>query len=343
MRTTAAILVETNKPLVIDEIEIPKLKPGQVLVKIDFSGVCHTQLLEAFGKRGNDPYLPHLLGHEGSATVIEIGDDVKKVKIDDSVILSWMKGDGANVMGTIYNWKGKSVNSGAITTFSKHAVVSENRCTVISKEFPKDKAALLGCALPTGMGVVFNTAKPQENQSIAIFGCGGIGLCAIQAAAIAKCNPIIAIDINFEKLTLAKEFGATHLINASEDNPIQKINEICTLDFAIEASGSPVAMKQALESVKNQGGSAVIVGNAQHGKTLNLDPKQFNMGKRLLGTWGGDNNPKIHFPKYCQLVELSNFKIAPFLKAKYSLENIQLALNNLRDGKCLRPLIDMSI
>jgi len=343
MHTAAAILVETNKPLVIDEIEIPKLKSGQVLVKIDYSGVCHTQLLEAFGKRGDDPYLPHLLGHEGSGEVLEIGTDVTKVKVGDHVILSWMKGSGANVMGTVYNWKGKSVNSGAITTFSKHSVISENRCTVIPKEFPKDKAALLGCAVPTGLGAVFNTAKPIPNQSIAVFGCGGIGLCAIQAAAISECNPIIAIDINPEKLNQAKQYGATHLINATQVDPVKQINEICSLDFAIEASGSPLAMKQALESVKNQGGSAVIVGNAHHGKTLNLDPKQFNLGKKLIGTWGGDNIPDYHFPRYCKLIEQKSFNTTPFLGAIYSLEKIQDALTDLHNGRCLRPLIDMSI
>jgi len=343
MHTTAAILVETNKPLVIDEIEMPALKPGQVLVKIDYSGVCHTQLLEAFGKRGNDPYLPHLLGHEGSGEVLEVGPDVSKIKAGDHVILSWMKGAGANVMGTVYNWRGKSVNSGAVTTFSKHSVVSENRCTVIPEKFPKDKAALLGCAVPTGLGAVFNTAKPEPNQSIAIFGCGGIGLCAIQAATISECSPIIAIDINIDKLDQAEKCGATHLINAKEVDPVKQINEICSLDFAIEASGSPLAMQQALESVKNQGGSAVIVGNAQHGKMLTLDPKQFNLGKKLFGTWGGDNIPDYHFPRYCKLVEQDAFNASLFLESKYSLEKIQDALTDLHAGKCLRPLIDMSI
>ncbi len=343
MHTTAAILVETNKPLVIDEIEIPTLKPGQVLVKIDYSGVCHTQLLEAFGKRGNDPYLPHLLGHEGSGEILEVGPDVSKIKAGDHVILSWMKGAGANVMGTVYNWKGISVNSGAVTTFSKHSVVSENRCTVIPEKFPKDKAALLGCAVPTGLGAVFNTAKPEPNQSIAVFGCGGIGLCAIQAASISECSPIIAIDINIEKLNQAEKCGATHFINAKEVDPVKQINEICSLDFAIEASGSPLAMQQALESVKNQGGSAVIVGNAQHGKMLTLDPKQFNLGKKLFGTWGGDNVPDYHFPRYCKLIEQDAFNATLFLESKYSLEKIQDALTDLHSGKCLRPLIDMSI
>ena len=160
MQTKAAILVETGRPLIVDMINIPKLKPGQVLVKIKYSGVCHTQLLEARGHRGADPFLPHCLGHEGSGIVAEVGPNSNKVKVGDPVILSWIKGSGANIPGSVYDWNGKKVNAGAITTFSEYAVISENRLTAIPKDFPLKEAALLGCAVPTGLGTIFNTAKP---------------------------------------------------------------------------------------------------------------------------------------------------------------------------------------
>ncbi len=342
MKTLAAILVELNKPLIVDEIEIPKLKPGQVIIEINYSGLCHTQLLEAKGHRGKDDFLPHLLGHEGSGKVIEIGPEVKKVKKDDLVILSWMKGSGANVFNTIYNWKDKDVNAGAITTFSKHSIISENRLTKLPNNFSLKTAALIGCALPTGLGSVFNTARPKPGQSLAVFGCGGIGLCALQGAVISRCSPIIAVDINSEKLLTAKKFGATHLIDAKTQNPIEEIQNICSLDFAIEASGSPIAMTQALYSVRNQGGCAVIVGNAHHGQTLQLDPKQFNMGKRILGTWGGDNNPDEHFPKYCNLINDNQLKISHLTNDIYKLQDVNRALDDLEKGKALRPIIDMS-
>src|SRR5271170_3838501 len=126
MQTQAAILVEPNR-IVVDDLSLPPLKPGQVLVEIKYSGICHTQLLEVRGHRGHDPYLPHCLGHEGSGIVVEIGPKVEKVKPGDTVILSWMKGTGANVPGSIYDWKGKPVNAGAITTFSRRSILSENR------------------------------------------------------------------------------------------------------------------------------------------------------------------------------------------------------------------------
>ncbi|MBM3208386.1 MAG: zinc-binding dehydrogenase [Chlamydiae bacterium] len=343
MHTLAAILVNTSEPLVIDNIKIPALKTGQVLVEVKYSGVCHTQLLEARGHRGEDKFLPHCLGHEGSGIVVEIGKDVKKVKAGDRVILSWIKGSGENVMSTIYDWNGRNVNAGAITTFSKYAIISENRVTPIPNTFPMDEAALLGCALPTGLGSVFNTASPKPGQSLAVFGCGGVGLCAIAAANTAGCVPIIAVDILQSKLDLASKMGATHVINAKETDVVSEIQKICNLDYAIEATGSPIAMSQALKSIRPQGGTAVIVGNAKHGSQLSIDPSLLNQGKRILGTWGGDNDPDIHYPRYCNLLKYGKINVDPFIQKKYALESAEEALKDLESGAVLRPLIDMSL
>lgn len=342
MRTQAAILVEKNH-IVIDEISLPPLQPGQVLVEIKYSGVCHTQLLEVRGHRGPDPFLPHCLGHEGAGIILEVGPKVEKVKAGDTVILSWMKGIGANVPGSIFDWKGKRVNAGAITTFSRHSILSENRVTKISPDFPMKEAALIGCAIPTGLGVVFNTAQPKAGESLAVFGCGGIGLCALLGAQIIGCVPRIAIDLNPQKLVLAKAMGATHCIDASKEDPVASLQKIGALDYAIEATGSPIAMNQAIKSVRAQGGTAVIVGNAHAGHSLNIDPKEFNQGKRLLGTWGGDNQPDLHFPRYCNLIRYGHLKLTPFTEHMYSLNQIDKALSDLETGQVLRPLIDMSI
>jgi S-(hydroxymethyl)glutathione dehydrogenase/alcohol dehydrogenase len=345
MKTVAAVLVETGKPLVLASLEIPDLKAGQVLVEISFSGVCHTQISECRGYRGKDNYLPHCLGHEGSGIVREIGPGVTKVRRDDHVILSWIKGSGADVPGTTYRWDGRSVNSGAITTFSRYSVLSENRLTVLPRDFSLRNAALLGCAVPTGAGVVFNTANPKPGQSIAVFGMGGIGLCAVSAAAIAGCKPIIAVDIRPEKLTAARKMGATDVIHASTVNPVDEIKKICPagLDFAMEASGRPEVMLQALQSVRNQGGTAVIVGNARHGEHLELDPHQLNLGKRLLGTWGGDNQPDRDYPRYCELISSGKLNIDLLLSNIYRLTEINEAIGDLETGKALRPLIDMAL
>ncbi|HEX8096993.1 MAG TPA: alcohol dehydrogenase catalytic domain-containing protein, partial [Pyrinomonadaceae bacterium] len=129
MKTTAAILVKTGGPLELVELEIPALKPGQALVEVAWSGVCHTQVLECRGYRGEDKFLPHCLGHEGSGVVKEVGPGVGKIKPGDRVILSWIKGSGGDVPGTVYSWGGRKVNAGGITTFSRHSVISENRLT----------------------------------------------------------------------------------------------------------------------------------------------------------------------------------------------------------------------
>ena len=185
MKTDAAILNELQKPLVVTDIEIPSLKPGQVLVDISYSGICHTQLSECKGNRGEDKFLPHCLGHEGSGVVREIGSGITKVKVRDRVIISWIKGTGADVSSTVYQWGNTRVNAGGVTTFSRQSVISENRLTVIPNDISMEAAALIGCAVPTGMGAVLNTAHPRPGQSIAIFGTGGIGLCAVAGCAAA--------------------------------------------------------------------------------------------------------------------------------------------------------------
>lgn len=345
MKTQAAILVETGKPLELVELEIPALKPGQVLVEIAFSGVCHTQLLEARGYRGADPFLPHCLGHEGSGVVLETGPGVTRVKPGEAVVLSWIKAAGMNVPGVVYTWGDKKVNAGAVTTFSRHAVISENRLTPIPAGISMRHAALLGCAIPTGFGIVFNTANPQPGQSLAVFGVGGIGLCAIAAAAMAGCVPVIAVDVLAEKLDLAMQLGATYAINAAQTDPVAEINRLCGggVDFAVEASGRPAVMAQALHSVRAQGGVAAIAGNAHHGEHLAINPAQLNQGKQLRGSWGGDSVPDRDFNRYGRLLNASKFNPELLLTTTYSLAGINQALTDLETGVTPRPLIEMGL
>jgi S-(hydroxymethyl)glutathione dehydrogenase/alcohol dehydrogenase len=344
VKTLAAVLVETGRPLELAELEIPLLKPGQILVEVGFSGVCHTQVLEARGHRGPDLFLPHCLGHEGSGTVLEVGPGVTKVKPGEAVVLSWMQGSGANIPGTTYQWNGRTVNSGAITTFSRHSVLSENRVTPVPKNVAPRTAALLGCAVPTGFGAVFNAAQPRPGQSIAIFGVGGIGLCAVAAAAISGCMPVVAIDVRSEKLEWARQMGATHSILAGGGDPVEEILKLCPggADFAIEASGRTVVMEQALKIVRARGGTAVVIGNARQGERLALDPRELNQGKRLFGTWGGDNLPDRDFPRYGRLLGSGRVSLSPLLGREYSLEDINRALDELEAGEVARPLVDMS-
>jgi S-(hydroxymethyl)glutathione dehydrogenase / alcohol dehydrogenase len=345
MRTRAAILVETGKPLVISDLEIPPLKPGQVLVEVAYSGICHSQLLECQGGRGVDRFLPHCLGHEGSGIVREIGPGVTLVKPGDRAILSWIKGPGMDVPGTQYSWDGRTVNAGGVTTFSRHTVVSENRLTPLQEALPMGVAALLGCAVPTGVGSVIHTAEATAGQSVAVFGLGGVGLSAIAGAALAGANPVIGIDLRTERFEVASRMGMTHGIDPHPVDLAKALQDLCPsgLDIAIEASGTVTAMRQALQCVRARGGKAVIVGNARHGERIELDPGEFNQGKRLLGTWGGDTVPQRDFPRYARLVREGTLKIDPLISGSFSLAQINEALESLETGRTVRPLIDLSL
>lgn len=344
MKTTAAVLVELGKPLEIADLEIPPLKPGQVLVEVAYSGVCHTQVGEARGHRGEDRFLPHCLGHEGSGVVAEVGPGVTKVKPGDRVILSWIKGSGADVPGTVYHWNGRSVNAGGITTFATFSVISENRLTLIPDGMSMRLAALVGCAVPTGAGVIFNTAQPKPGQSVAVFGVGGIGSCAIAAASLAGCTPVIAVDVNPDKLALARRLGATHTVSAKDADPVAELQKLCKggVDFAVEATGLAPVMRQALAAVRSQGGAAVVVGNARFGEKLEIDPRELNQGKRLLGTWGGDNVPDRDYPRYCRLMTAGRLDLSPLLSRSYRLTDVNAALDDLEHGRAARPLLDIA-
>ena len=163
----AAVLTKLGNPLeIIEGIEVPELRPGQVLVKVSYAGVCHSQLMEARGKRGDDPFLPHMLGHEGTGVVVEIGEGVTKVKVSDHVVLGWIKGEGADAGGTKYMApNGQIINSGGVTTFSDYTVVSENRLVPLPEGTPDDLGVLYGCALPTGMGIVLNEISNPRIRS----------------------------------------------------------------------------------------------------------------------------------------------------------------------------------
>ena len=335
--------MEPGEPLAVADLEIPVLKRGQVLVEIAFSGVCHTQVLECKGHRGPDRYLPHCLGHEGSGTVVEVGPHVSKVVPGQGVILSWISGSGIRAGGTIYSWEGRTVNAGPVTTFGKHAVVSEDRVVPLEKKLPLKEAALWGCAVPTGFGSVFNVACPEAGESLAVFGAGGIGLCAVAAASLANCAAVVAVDLLAEKLDLAKSMGATHVIDASCEDPVEALDRLfdAGVDCAIEATGRPDVMDQALRSVRARGGRAVVVGNAPHGERFCLDPCQLNQGKKLLGTWGGDWVPDRDFPRFLDLYSSSEADLTQLISKVYSLEKINQAIEELSSGSVVRPLIDM--
>jgi S-(hydroxymethyl)glutathione dehydrogenase/alcohol dehydrogenase len=273
--------------------------------------------------------------------VLEIGEGVSKVKPGDHVVLSWIKGSGIDVPGTTYKWGDKTVNSGAISTFMEKTVVSENRLIPIDRSFPLREAALLGCAIPTGAGVIFNEMKLKEKQSIAVFGIGGIGASAILAASHAKAYPIVAIDVHDEKLERAKQLGATHAIHAIRENPLAKIGEIFQgkgVDFALECAGRKEVMETAFESIK-AGGLCVLAGNLPKGQKIEIDPFELIRGKKIVGTWGGSAHVDQDIPRFAEVFLKNKEALKLLISHEVPLSGINELMQALYQGKIARGLV----
>lgn len=339
----AAVLYETNKPLVIENLKVPEPEFGQVLVKVYFSGICHKQMEEIQGYRGPDPYLPHLLGHEGAGVVEAIGPGVTNVAPGDHVVLSWIKGAGINSRTPTYYKGEQPINAGWITTFNEYAVVSENRVTAISKDMPLDKATLLGCAVATGVGVVINQARVMPGSTVAVFGVGGIGLNVVQGAALVNADRIIAVDIVDAKLEMAKEFGATHTINAVKQNPVQQIIELTGntgVDYAFETIGKIETMEQAYESAQKYGGYVNIVGVPPYGGKISVDAYHLHDGKCLVGTSGGKTWKEKDFPKYIELYFAGKLKLDELITHRFGLDEINDAFLAMEKGELGRAIVE---
>lgn len=343
MKFKAAVLYEQNKPLVIEELETQALGHGQVLVKILYSGICQTQVNELKGIKGPDKYIPHALGHEASGVVQEIGPGVTRIRLGDYVVLSWIKGPGLEVPSMQYLRGTTKINAGAVTTFSTFSVVSENRITKIPREVPADVAALLGCAVATGAGMVKNTLKAEPGSSIAIFGLGGVGLSAVMFAGVAGCAKIIAVDIYDSKLEFAKKFGATHTINCANEPVLEKIRELTGsgADYAIESSGVKEVMELAFEAVRF-GGTAVLAGNIRKGDKVAIDPYALIHGKKIFGTWGGETRTDEDIPFYAELYLQGKLRVDMLITHRYKLEDINAAFAELRTGAVGRALIKLT-
>ncbi|MBT5400193.1 zinc-binding dehydrogenase [bacterium] len=341
----AAILKKLNKPLEIEDIEWSALEYGQVLVKLSYSGVCHSQLMEAQGKRGDDKFLPHLLGHEATGVVLRVGQNVSKVKEGDRVVLGWIQGKGINAEPAKYiNHEGCVVNSGRVTTFSEYSVVSENRLIKLPHEIPMDVGVLFGCAIPTGSGIIINEIQPEDGTTIAIFGLGGIGLSALMATNIYKFYKVIAIDIEDSKLELAKEFGATNVINSSNGNVLEKIYELTGgkgVDYAVEASGLTAIIELAFKSVRNNGGLCVFASHPENGEEIKLNPFDLICGKQIKGSWGGGCDPDVDLPIFFKLYMDGLLPLEKLVDKIYPLEDINNALFDLENREVFRPLIEI--
>ena len=341
----AAILVEQNQPLTVDEVGLPsELDFGQVLVKVHCSGICGSQLGEIAGVKGLDLHLPHLLGHEGSGIVADTGPNVSRFKEGDHVVLHWRPSNGIESKPPKYSWNGKTLNAGLVTTFNQYAIVSENRLTIIPDNFDMKSATLFGCAVTTAFGVVNNDAKIKVGQSIVILGVGGLGLNIAQAASMVSANPIVGVDLHEQKLEIGKKFGLTHTFVGAKGNVNDAIRDIVGpngADAVIDTTGNPRIIEQAYE-LTQPNGTTIMVGVPKKGDNISIYSLPLHFSKNLTGSHGGDAVPDLEIPRYIGLIEAGKMTFDGIISHEFSLDDINEALNLFRIGEPGRIVIEMS-
>src|SRR6202050_586995 len=339
----AAILAQSRQSLVVDEIALPDaLGVGQVLVKVLYSTICGAQLNEIAAAKGPDKFLPHLLGHEASARVLETGPGVTTVNQGDTVVLHWRPSPDIQCPPPAYKWRGARLNAGWITTFNDYAVISENRMTVIAPDYDLRNAPLLGCAVTTAAGVINNDAKVKIGESVVVFGVGGVGLNVVQFAQLAGAYPIVAVDLIDAKLAMAKERGATHCINSAGagdlDGEIRKIVGKPGPDKVIETTGVKSVIEFAY-NLTHADGTCVLVGVPNEKVTIYTLPIHFN--KVLTGSHGGEAVPQVDIPRLIRLNRAGRLSFDGIITHEFTLDHINDALDLVRSGAAGRVVLNV--
>ncbi|MCV6621334.1 MAG: S-(hydroxymethyl)glutathione dehydrogenase/class III alcohol dehydrogenase [Cellvibrionaceae bacterium] len=367
IKSRAAVAWGPGQPLAIEEVDVMLPKAGEVLVKIEASGVCHT---DAFTLSGDDPegVFPCILGHEGGGVVTQVGAGVSSVKVGDHVIPLYTPECGqckfctsgkTNLCQKIRETQGKGLMPDGTTrfykdgkpiyhymgcsTFSEYTVLPEIALAKVNKEAPLEEVCLLGCGVTTGMGAVINTAKVEEGDTVAVFGLGGIGLSAIIGATMAKASRIIAIDINENKFDLAKRLGATECINPQNyDKPIQEVIIDLTdggVDYSFECIGNVNVMRSALECCHKGWGESVIIGVAGAGQEISTRPFQLVTGRVWRGSAFGGVKGRSELPGYVERYLDGEFQLNDFITHTMELDKINEAFDLLHKGESIRSVI----
>ena len=341
----AAILTELNAALAVADLQMPEtLAFGQVHVKVHYSGICGAQINEIEGAKGPDRFLPHLLGHEGSATVLAVGPGVHRVKKGDRVVMHWRQGAGLQSDTPTYRWNGTRVNAGWVTTFNDHAVVSENRVTPVPDDLDLRVATLFGCAVTTAMGVVNRDAAVQIGQSVVVFGVGGVGVNIVQSAAMVSAHPIVAVDIVTSKLDWARRFGATHAFNSTTAgdlaNAIRDVVGAAGADVVVDTTGRARVIELAYE-LTHADGKTILVGVPKKGDNISIYSLPLHFKKVLRGSHGGSAEPHIDIPRYIRLLGAGKMSLDGLITHEFPLEQVNEAIATVRCGEAGRVLLRM--
>lgn len=341
----AAILVESNQPLIVDEIACPDIVEfGQVLVDVHYSGICGAQINEIDAVKGPDKYLPHLLGHEGSGIVRKVGLGVSTVKEGDHVVMHWRPSAGIQSPTPKYGWGGKTVNAGWVTTFNEQSIVSENRLTVIPHNFDMKVAPLFGCAVTTAFGVVNNDAQVKVGQSVLVFGIGGVGINIVQAASMVSATPIVGVDLLQHKLEMGKKFGLTHGVLGGEDQLMAKICNIVGsqgADVVIETTGNSRVIEEAY-NLTHPDGKTILVGVPQKGDNISIPSLPLHFNKVLTGSHGGEAEPDKDIPRFIRLMNAGKLDFDGLITHEFSLDSINEAIKLFRSGEAGRIVLNMA-
>ncbi|WP_275411026.1 S-(hydroxymethyl)glutathione dehydrogenase/class III alcohol dehydrogenase [Jeongeupia naejangsanensis] len=367
MKTRAAVAWGPNEPLTIEEVDLQLPQKGEVLVRIVASGVCHTDAYTLSGM-DSEGVFPAILGHEGAGLVEAVGEGVSSVAVGDHVIplytpecgeCKFCKSGKTNLCQAIRATQGKGLMPDGTTrfskdgkpiyhymgtsTFSEYTVLPEIALAKINKAAPLEEVCLLGCGVTTGMGAVMNTAKVKAGDTVAIFGLGGIGLSAVIGAKMAGASRIIGIDINTSKFDLAKQLGATDLINPNEfDQPIQDVIVAMTdggVDFSFECIGNVKVMRSALECCHKGWGESVIIGVAGAGEEISTRPFQLVTGRVWRGSAFGGVRGRSELPDYVERYLKGEFHLDDFITHTMPLEDINTAFELMHEGKSIRSVI----
>ena len=337
---TAAVLRDNSGKVNITTIKIPELKKKQVLVRILYTGICGSQINEILGRKGKDKYLPHTLGHEAVGIVEKVYSNKSNIKKNDKVILSWIKNSKKDSLLPKYKNKKENINSGLISTFMNFAIISENRLFKIKTNIDNSLLPLMGCAIPTSIGVFKNIIKDNiKGKKIGIFGCGGIGLLTL-CYLVKKNNIVFGLDINNKKLKLAKKIGA-RIINVNKFNKIQILKKLNgPLDLAIDTSGSKTSIQNAFELIKKKG-RLIISSNVNKNEKISIDPFQIIEGKKIIGNWGGKSNLKRDMPFFLNFIKKEKKFLKKYFIKIYKFKNINHAIRDMIEGKVVRPIIKL--
>jgi S-(hydroxymethyl)glutathione dehydrogenase/alcohol dehydrogenase len=340
----AAILVESRQPMIIDEFALPDhLMFGQVLVHVHTSSICGAQINEIDAVKGADRFLPHLLGHEALATVIETGPGVTSCAAGDTVVMHWRPGKGMQSPTPDYRWNGRKLNAGWVTTFNEYAVVSENRVTPVPASIDRRSAPLLGCAVTTALGVINNDAQVGIGESVVVFGVGGVGLNIVQFAALVGAYPVIAIDRRDNKLEMARKFGASHVIN-SESQPdyaaaVRALLGPDGADKVIDTTGVKGLIELAYELTAKKG-RCILVGVPHEKVEIYTLPLHFD--KVLKGSEGGQCQPARDIPRLVRLAEAGRIDYDGIVTHEFALDDVNDAIELMRSGDSGRILLNIS-